>query len=98
MNTNIERKFKWFWAWQDEKEELWLSEMAERGYHLDYIPFPCVYQFHRGEPAKYIYRLDYQALKTKDRESYLHLFADAGESRSSPKKQGPRNVSHKTAG
>ena len=78
MNTVIERRFKWFWAWQDEEEEIWLSEMAENGYHLDHIPFPCVYQFCRGEPTKYIYRLDYQTFKMKDRESYLQLFTDAG--------------------
>jgi hypothetical protein len=78
MDPNIERKFKWFWAWQDEKEEAWLSEMAENGYHLDLVTFPCFYQFRRGEPAKFVYRLDYQTLKVKDRESYLQLFTDAG--------------------
>ncbi len=25
---------KWFWAWQDDKEERWLEEMSERGLHL----------------------------------------------------------------
>jgi hypothetical protein len=78
MNTNMEKRFKWFWAWQDDKEETWLSEMAENGYHLDYVTYPCIYQFRRGEPARFVYRLDYQTLKTKDRESYLQLFADAG--------------------
>ena len=78
MNANIETKFKWFWAWQDDIEESWLSEMAAKGYHLDHITFPCFYQFRRGEPGKFVYRLDYQTLKIKDRESYLQLFADAG--------------------
>jgi len=27
-------KIKWFWAWQDEKEEAWLSNMARDGWHL----------------------------------------------------------------
>ena len=75
---SIKTKFKWFWAWQDEKEENWLSEMAAKGYHFDQVAFPCFYQFRRGEPAKYIYRLDYQTLKKQDRESYLQLFTDAG--------------------
>jgi hypothetical protein len=78
MNPTKERKFKWFWAWQDDKEEVWLSEMAEKGYHLEDIIFPCVYQFRRAEPAKFVYCLDYQSLKMKDRESYLQLFDDAG--------------------
>jgi hypothetical protein len=78
MSPIFETKFKWFWAWQDEKEESWLSEMAAKGYHFEQVTFPCFYQFRRGEPAKYVYRLDYQTLKTKDRDSYLQLFADAG--------------------
>jgi hypothetical protein len=30
--TDTIRKFKWYWAWQDEKEERWLSEIAQQGY------------------------------------------------------------------
>ena len=78
MNTNTIRKFKWFWAWQDEQEESWLSEMAEQGFHLERISMPGFYHFQIGEPKSFIYRLDYQALRTKDKESYLQLFADAG--------------------
>ncbi len=52
----------------------WLSE----DYHLEGIPFPGSYQFQKGEPADYVYRLDYQSLRTKDKDSYLQLFADAG--------------------
>jgi hypothetical protein len=72
------KKFKWFWAWQDEKEEAWLGEMAKEGFHLESIPFPGTYTFLEGEPINYVYRLDYQSLKAKDRDSYLQLFADAG--------------------
>ena len=78
MNTNTINKFKWFWAWQDEQEESWLAEMAAQGLHLEHISFPGRYQFQKGDPANYVYRLDYQSLKKKDRESYLQLFADAG--------------------
>jgi len=78
MNTNTIRKFKWFWAWQDEQEETWLSEMAEQGFHLERITLPGFFYFQIGEPESFIYRLDYQALRSKDKESYLQLFADAG--------------------
>jgi len=78
MTNEIVTKTKWFWAWQDEKEEIWLTEMAHQGLHLDNVPFPGRYQFKSGEPADYVYRLDYQSLKTKDKVSYLQLFADAG--------------------
>ena len=78
MTNELVTKLKWFWAWQDEKEEAWLAEMARQGLHLNTVPFPGSYQFKSGEPADYVYRLDYQSLKTKDKESYLQLFKDAG--------------------
>jgi len=78
MNNEIIIKRKWFWAWQDEKEEAWLAEMAAQGLHLETVSLPGTYQFKKGEPANFIYRLDYQSLKTKDKDSYLQLFADAG--------------------
>lgn len=76
MNTI--KKFKWFWAWQDDKEETWLSDMAGQGYHLKSISLPGQYTFHKGDPGNYVYRLDFQTMRTKDRDSYLQLFADAG--------------------
>ena len=76
MNTMT--KFKWFWAWQDEKEEAWLAERAKEGYHLESISLPGQYTFRQGEPGNYIYRLDFQPLRAKDRDSYFQLFADAG--------------------
>ena len=78
MAKELVTKLKWFWAWQDEKEEAWLSEMAQRGLILEGIPFPGSYHFQSGEPADYVYRLDYQSLRTKDKDSYLQLFADTG--------------------
>jgi len=78
MTNEIITKSKWFWAWQDEKEEAWLTDMAHQGLHLHNVPFPGIYLFKSGEPADYVYRLDYQSLKTKDKDSYLQLFADAG--------------------
>ncbi len=30
----IKKEFKWFWAWNDEKEEQWLTAMAQQGWHL----------------------------------------------------------------
>jgi len=39
MENQTVRKFKWFWAWQDDKEEAWLSEMAQAGWHMKWPPF-----------------------------------------------------------
>lgn len=78
MNKNTVKKFRWFWAWQDEQEEAWLSEMATRGYHLEKPPLFGIYHFHVGDPDNVIYRLDFNVIGKKDRESYLQLFQDAG--------------------
>jgi len=78
METTRIRKFKWFWAWQDEREEVWLQEMAAQGYYLEDPRFPGVYDFVRGEPSETIYRLDFPYTSGQDFESYLQLFADAG--------------------
>jgi hypothetical protein len=70
-------KLKWFWAWQDEKEEAWLRTMSQRGYHLVSVrPFGS-YSFNPGDSTDYVYRLDYQINK-KDMRNYLQLFHDAG--------------------
>lgn len=71
------RKYKWFWAWQDEKEEAWLREMSQKGLHLSSLGFPGFYFFTAGEPANYVYRLDF-VTASKDYQNYLQLFKDAG--------------------
>ena len=78
MEVKRFRKFKWFWAWQDQKEEAWLHQMAQQGAHLAGIAFPTVYEFSHGEPADMIYRLDYPDVKKDDIEVYLQLFRDSG--------------------
>jgi hypothetical protein len=75
---NTVKKFKWYWAWQDEQEEAWLAEMSADGLHLESIELPGQYTFRQGEPGNYVYRLDFQTMKSKDKDSYLQLFADAG--------------------
>jgi hypothetical protein len=71
-------KFRWFWAWQDDREEEWLGEMSRKGWHLTGFGFPGVYLFRKGEPRNYVYRLDFQTSRNKDRDAYLRLFNDAG--------------------
>lgn len=70
-------KFKWFWAWDDEKEEAWLSNMSKEGWHLKELGFPGNYKFESGEPREYHYRMDF-ITNRKDYQTYLQLFNDAG--------------------
>ena len=77
MNNKI-IKYKWFWAWQDDREERWLEQMSAQGYHLVEPGFFGRYVFEQGQPIKYIYRLDFISHKKDQMESYLQYFKDAG--------------------
>jgi hypothetical protein len=79
MSANSETKkvFRLFWAWEDEKEEAWLSAMAREGWHL--VNSQGVrFIFRRGEPADVVYRLDYRPERGLDIAEYYGLFRDAG--------------------
>jgi hypothetical protein len=71
------RKYKLFGAWNDDKEEAWLSGMARQGLHLHSLGFPGIYNFTAGEPREDVYRLDF-ITDRKDYQNYLQLFKDAG--------------------
>jgi hypothetical protein len=78
MEKNKIRKFKWFWAWQDEAEEDWLRENSKKGWHLAGIGFPTIYTFQAGAAQDFVYRLDYRSYYKMNKEDYLQLFSDAG--------------------
>jgi hypothetical protein len=72
------RKFHWFWPWQDDVEEEWLGKMSGEGWHLLSMSSPGLYTFKKDHPKNFVYRLDYQTSRLKDREAYLKLLHDAG--------------------
>jgi hypothetical protein len=78
MEKMKKTKFKWFWAWDDEKEEQWLEAMSEEGWHLENPGLPCVYHFRKGEPREYSYRLDFRTGSSKSLLDYLQICRDAG--------------------
>lgn len=49
---------KVFWAWDFEKEEKWLNEMAAKGLLLTDVGF-CRYVFQEGKPGEYQYHLEW---------------------------------------
>lgn len=75
MNTM--RKIRWFWSWNDEKEEQWLREMSAQGWHLKEVENPFFYIFEEGNPAEFVYRLDFLATRI-DESEYQQIFEDAG--------------------
>ncbi len=40
METETRCKFRWFWAWNDDREEEWLGSMSREGWHLSDFGFP----------------------------------------------------------
>jgi hypothetical protein len=77
MSKNLIIKYKWFWAWQDDNEEQWLSEMARQGLILNEPGYFGRYQFTKDEPQEVAYRLDFVTSSNK-KEDYFQLFRDAG--------------------
>lgn len=78
MNANTINKSKWFWPWQDEKEEAWLEKMSGSGWHLKSMQLPCRYTFASGDPGSYAYRLDYMPSDKAKWDEYRQIFEDAG--------------------
>jgi Protein of unknown function (DUF2812) len=78
MNVTTLKRLNWFWPWQDEKEEAWLEEMSQVGWHLKSMQLPCVYYFNKGEPGRFTYRLDYMPADKAKNQEYLQIFLDAG--------------------
>lgn len=77
MEHKTMRKFKFFFAWDDEKEEAWLHEMALNGWKLVTITFPGFYTFEEASPANTVYRLDFNS-DSRNYPAYLRLFEDSG--------------------
>jgi len=76
-NSDTKTIFKAIFAWEDEKEEKWLEQMAADGWRLVSVA-PYIYKFQRSEPEKVVYRLDYKNTLDKDYQEYLTIFKDAG--------------------
>jgi hypothetical protein len=77
MDSQTLRKLRWFWAWEDEREEAWLRQMSQAGWYCESLQFPGFYLFRKGEPRDYVYRLDFNSNR-KEFSHYLQLFQDAG--------------------
>lgn len=60
----------------EQKEERWINEMSEQGWHLErYNPMLMTFTFTKGEPGKYIYRVDSVYKQDKD---YFEFVASTG--------------------
>lgn len=67
---------RFFWPWEEEKEQAWLEEMARQGWQLS--DPTLLYAFRKAEPGEYVYRKDYFDKGKKEKEEYLSFFRDSG--------------------
>ena len=77
--SKIEHKnvFKVFFAWQEGKEENWLRQMSNDGWHLNKVGL-FNYEFIRGKPKDIIYKFDYKPFRNEKIDDYITLFEDSG--------------------
>ena len=75
MHAQTMVRRRWFWAWQDHQQEAWLESMSREGWHLKDVDW-IAYTFERGEPAEYVYRLDYRP--DKDAYEFQEFVLEAG--------------------
>jgi hypothetical protein len=77
MKGNRITQFKWFWGWQDDKQESWLEKMSQNGLHLRDIKAFGRYVFEIDSTKSYIYRMDFDRTSGKDSD-YFRLIEEAG--------------------
>ncbi len=70
---------KWFWAWDFDREEAWLNDMAARGYALCGYSF-CRYEFERCAPGEYGVRIELleQPLTSPVSQQYIRFVEETG--------------------
>lgn len=69
--------YKWFWAWDFEKEEKWLNDMCKKGLKLSEVGL-CRYAFEECEAGEYQYKLEMleNAVTTKKSKEYISFLKD----------------------
>ena len=70
---------KWFWAWEFDKEEAWLADMAARGKALVSARY-ATYEFEDSAPGEYIVRLEMMENSPTSHEGrqYIEFVEDTG--------------------
>jgi len=78
MEKKAVHRFKWFWPWQDEKEESWLRALSQQGLHLKSASRWGIYAFSTGEPRDMLYLTAYSGPAERDEDGFVRPFELAG--------------------
>ncbi len=72
-------KYKWFWAWDFNKEEEWLNEMSEKGLQLTDVK-AIRYKFEEGRKNEYTYRIEMldEFPSNKKSRDYIRFLEETG--------------------
>ena len=72
-------QYRWFWAWDFEKEEKWLNQMAAQGWALVSVGY-CRYEFEACEPGSCAVRLELldSLPGSAEGQRYLSFVEDTG--------------------
>lgn len=70
---------KWFWAWNFDKEEKWLNEMAAKGLVLTAVGY-CRYEFENCIPGEYKICMQFLENKVNNVENtkYIEFLEETG--------------------
>ena len=71
--------YKLLWAWEYDKEENWLNEMAAKGMALVSVGL-CKYIFEDSEPGEYTYKIELLGKMPyrSDSEAYIRFLEETG--------------------
>jgi len=71
--------YKWFWAWEFDKEEKWLNEMAAKGLTLVSMHF-FKYMFEETDPGEYQIRIELLDKRPNhpESETYIRFIEETG--------------------
>lgn len=91
MEQGEMRKRRWFWVWQDAKEEAWLEEMSEKGWQLQSVT-PLQYTLRKSEPRGDTNWLDNLKARLRDLVEYLDVMTTASWKQYTFRKSEPRRA------
>lgn len=76
MTGKTMRRIWWFDPWQIEEAGAWLSQLAERGWHLHRVGWIWLV-FKQGEPHRFRYRCEVFRRK-RDHDDFITVYREAG--------------------
>jgi len=72
------KSLRFFFIWQDDKEEAWLNNLSTKGQRLDSVSFPFTYHFSSDSSKRYIHHLNTLKGPETSAEAFKETFQKFG--------------------